>query len=357
MNDRDEHKKRFLLNVATVAVAIALGAVILKFLLGWILPFLLGFLIAAVVQPAARFAQRHWHISKRAAGLILALLLILGILALCAVVLARLVLTVTPMVQQLPGFIQSLSVQIHQTTAGVISSTSRVSPALARNISVGIQNLSAELMKASHYANHLLSFARSLLSGLPGILFGIAVTILSACFFSMDYETIRDFFLRQLPEKYRDMVVDIKLFFFRSVGRLLRAYAFLMLVTFLELAVGLILLHVPNAILFAVLIAVVDILPVLGTGTILVPWVIITLLFGNIPLAIGLAVLYAIIATVRTFLEPKVVGDRIGLYPLITLFAIFLGLKFAGVTGMFLFPLIALTIKRLNDTGKLRLWK
>lgn len=357
MNDRDERKKRFLLNVSTAAVAIALAAVIIKFLLGWILPFLFGFLIAAAVQPAARFAQRHWKLSKRAAGLVLALLLILGILALCAIALTRIILTATPMVQQLPQWIQSLMQQIDQSISGLTEASKSVSPALAQNIQTAMQNLTSELMKAGNYAGQLLTFVKGLLSGLPNVLFGIAVTILSACFFSMDYERIRDFLLRQLPQKYGKMAVDIKLYFFRSVGRMLRAYAFLMLITFLELAFGLMLLHIPNAILIAVMIAVVDILPVLGTGTVMVPWVIIMLLFGNIPLAIGLAVLYAVIATVRTILEPKVVGDRIGLYPLVTLFAIFLGLKFAGVAGMFLFPLIALIIKRLNDTKQIHLWK
>lgn len=357
MNDRDERKKKFLLNVATFAVTIALAAVIIKFLLGWILPFVFGFLIAAAVQPAARFAHRHWRLPKRAAGLLLALLLILGLLGLCAVVLARLIMTATPMVQHLPGYLQALVTQVNLTTGGLVRSARSVSPDLARNISNIVEGLSAELMKVSNYANQMLALGKGLLAGLPGVLFGIAVTILSACFFSMDYETIRRFLLRQLPERYADMAVDVKRYFFRSVGGMARAYALLMLITFLELTCGLMLLRIPNAIFVAVLIAAVDILPVLGTGTVMVPWVIITLLFGNIPLAVGLAVLYAIIATVRTFLEPKVVGDRIGLYPLVTLFAIFLGLKFAGVAGMLLFPLIALMVKRLNDTGKIHLWK
>ncbi|ADU28261.1 sporulation integral membrane protein YtvI [Ethanoligenens harbinense] len=357
MIDRDERKKKFLLNTATFTVAIALGAVLVKFLLGWILPFVFGFLIAAAVQPAVRFAHRHWRLPKRAAGLLLALLLILGLLGICAVILARLIMTATPMVQQLPQYLQALVNQVNLTTDSLTNSARSVSPVLAQNISNMMEGLSTELMKVSTYANQLLALGKSLLASLPNVLFGIAVTILSACFFSMDYDIIRGFLLRQLPERYTDIAVEVKRYFFRSVGGMARAYALLMLITFLELTCGLMLLRIPNAILVAVLIAVVDILPVLGTGTIMVPWAIITLLFGNIPLAVGLTVLYAVIATVRTILEPKVVGDRIGLYPLVTLFAIFLGLKFAGVAGMLLFPLIVLILKRLNDTGKVHLWK
>lgn len=357
MSNRDERKKRFLLNIATAAVAIALGAILVKFLLGWILPFVFGFAIAAVVQPAARFAHRHWRLSKRAAGLLLALLLILGLISLFTVILARVILSVTPVVQRLPQFFESLTRQADSTVQQFSGAANNISPELSQNLKELIGNLSGELTKVSNYANQLLSFARGLLSGLPNVLFGVAVTMISACFFSMDYERIRDFLLRQLPERYGVMLRDSKNYFFTSVGRLLRAYAILMLVTFLELVFGLMLLRVPHAITIAVLTALVDILPVLGTGTVMIPWAVITLLFGNVPLAAGLAALYAVITAVRTFLEPKVVGDRIGLYPLVTLFAIFLGLKFAGVAGMFLFPLIVLVIKRLNDTGKIHLWK
>ena len=111
----------------------------------------------------------------------------------------------------------------------------------------------------------------------------------------------------------------------------------------MELFVGLLLLRVPYAFLLALLIAVVDILPVLGTGTIVIPWGIITLILGNFPLGIGLLILYAIITVVRQSLEPRVVGHQIGLHPLITLISMFVGVSLFGFLGLFGLP-IAVTV-------------
>ncbi len=357
MNRRDERKAHFLLNTATAAVIAALAALLIKFLLGWILPFVVGFLIAAAVQPAAAFAHRHWHMPKRAAGLLFAVLLILGLLGICAVILTRLVLSFTPFVRQLPAFFTAVAGRTDESLRHLSQTALKGSPEMARDLAGLVDHLSLELSKASNYAGHLLTLAGQVLSGLPDVLFGIAVTILSACLFSMDYERIRAFLFRQFSRGAGETLCDSKRYFFDSVGKMIRAYAFLMLLTFAELSIGLTLLRIPNAVLVAFLIALVDILPILGTGTVMVPWAVIVLLCGDIPLAAGLAALYAVITTVRTFLEPKVVGAHIGLYPLVTLVAIFFGFKFAGVAGMFLFPLLILLVKRLNDTGRIRLWK
>lgn len=357
MTEKDQRKVHFLINVATAAVVVALAFFAVKYVLIWVMPFILGFLIAAIVQPAARFAARHWHMPKHAAGLLFALLFVVGVIGLLVVIVARIVMTLTPMVQALPSYLQSLSDLINQAAANLSRQAEGVSPQLSAGIANAVQNATGGLMQVSTYASKALSTVSSILSGVPGVLFAIAVTIISSCFFSMDYERIRDFLLKQVPKRHGETLVDLKNFFFKSVGRMVRAYAILMLITFLELSVGLALLGIPNAIVIAVLIAIVDILPVLGTGTVMVPWAIITLLIGNIPLAIGLAVLYAVIAVVRNVLEPKIVGDRIGLYPLATLFAIFLGLKFMGVPGMFIFPLAVILVKYLNDNHKIHLWK
>lgn len=357
MTEKDQRRIHFLIVAATAAAAVALAFFTVKYVLIWVMPFVLGFIIAAVVQPAARFAQRHWHMPKRAAGLLFALLLVLGIFGIAAVVVARVAMTLTPMVQALPDYISSLSKTITKDAQGISAQAETVSPQLASGILSTVQNAAGGLSQVGSYANKALSAVSSVLSGVPAVLFATAVTILSACFFSMDYEKIRDFLLRQLPRRHGDTLVGLKNFFFKSVGRMIKAYCILMLITFTELAVGLSLLGVQSAIIIAVLIALVDILPVLGTGTVMVPWAVVTLIMGNIPLAVGLAVLYAIIAVVRNVLEPKIVGDRIGLYPLVTLLAIFLGLKFMGVAGMFIFPLTVLLIKYLNDNGKIHLWK
>jgi len=130
-----------------------------------------------------------------------------------------------------------------------------------------------------------------------------------------------------------------------------------MCVTFVELAVGLTILGVSGAPLIALGIAVFDFFPVLGTGGIMIPWIVLEILRGDFTLAIGLAVLYAIVSVVRGFIEPKIVGGQLGQHPLLTLCAIYAGFQLMGFLGMVLLPIIAQILVSLHRSGVLRLWR
>ena len=138
---------------------------------------------------------------------------------------------------------------------------------------------------------------------------------------------------------------------------MLKGYLTIMFITFIELAIGLTVLRVNNSVLLAVLISLIDILPVLGTGTVLIPWSLISLIMGDTFLGIGLIILYMIILIVRNIIEPKFIGKRIGLKPLVTLISMYLGLQLAGVVGMFIFPLAMAFLKNLHDTGVVKIWE
>lgn len=142
-----------------------------------------------------------------------------------------------------------------------------------------------------------------------------------------------------------------------TIANMLKGYISIMFITFVELSVGLTVLQAPNSILLAALIAVVDILPVLGTGTVLIPWSLISLITGDTFLGIGLIILYVVILIVRNIIEPKFIGKRIGLKPLVTLVSMYLGMKLAGVAGMFIFPLVVAFLKNLHDAGIINTWK
>jgi len=126
-----------------------------------------------------------------------------------------------------------------------------------------------------------------------------------------------------------------------------------MLITFIELALGLSVLRVEGAITIAALIATIDILPVFGTGGVVIPWAIIELIKGNTPFAIGLAVLYVIITVVRNILEPKMVGKQIGLHPLAMLVCMYVGVKLFGFIGLFALPVALVMVKHLYENDKI----
>lgn len=120
----------------------------------------------------------------------------------------------------------------------------------------------------------------------------------------------------------------------------------------MELAIGFLLLRIPYAMLLALLISIFDLMPILGTGGILLPWALVLVLMGNLPLAAGIAALYVIITAVRQTLEPKIVGAQIGLHPLATLIAMLLGLKLFGLVGLIAFPVTLAVVTAMSRTRK-----
>ena len=109
--------------------------------------------------------------------------------------------------------------------------------------------------------------------------------------------------------------------------------------------------------IIAIVIAVFDILPIAGSGGILLPWALISLISGNVGQAIGLIVIYAVISVIRQYIEPKIVGNSLGVNPIITLAGLYFGLKLFGFMGMFIVPISVMTLKAFNDTGRIKLWK
>ena len=167
----------------------------------------------------------------------------------------------------------------------------------------------------------------------------------------VDYYKITSFIVGLIPQRGKDMLFKVKEHGIDVLLKFGKAYAILLFITFVELSIGLSLLQIEYSVLIAAGTALVDILPVLGTGTILIPWGVVNLLLGNFPLGIGLLVLYAIITVVRQTLEPRVVGKQIGLYPLVTLMCMFVGSYLFGIVGLFGLPIAVTIVVQLHRSG------
>jgi predicted PurR-regulated permease PerM len=127
--------------------------------------------------------------------------------------------------------------------------------------------------------------------------------------------------------------------------------------TFAQLLIGFLILRIPYALTLAALIALIDILPVLGVGTVLVPWAILLLVRGDTYTGVGLLLMFGIIWIIRQISEPRIVGHSVGLSPLVTLIVMYAGYHFMGFGGLFVFPLVMILLKNLHDIGVLRLWR
>ncbi len=176
---------------------------------------------------------------------------------------------------------------------------------------------------------------------IPRFFISSIIFFVSCYYFSCDWERISSFFSKKINKEKREWFTNLKKQFFLSLRGYTKAYLLLFLLSFSQLFLGLVLLRIRGAFSIAFTIALIDLLPVLGCGTVLIPWALISLLSGNISLGIWLLVLYLATLITRQFAEPKILGSSIGLHPLISLLLVIIGLRFFGLFGMILFPLSA----------------
>ncbi|RKD27550.1 sporulation integral membrane protein YtvI [Caminicella sporogenes] len=194
------------------------------------------------------------------------------------------------------------------------------------------------------------------ISIIPNILLFILVSLISAFFFSKDKDKIYNFLKRQLPSnlhksKIVKVIKVIKEDLLFAIFGYIKAQFILMIFTFVESVIGLTILGIDYSILIALIVSVIDVLPFFGSGAVYIPWAIFSLLSENFKEAIFLIALYLIITLVRQTLEPKILSTQIGLYPLVTLMAIYIGLKVFGFMGIFLGPFIVIIFIAFQKAG------
>lgn len=342
---------------ARVFVVLATGVVIYLFadtVLRLLLPFLLAILPALLIRPIAAFLERKCHMRQKTASIFLLLLLLLLSTVLVVGGCQRLVRELQRLAQQ----VGSDGALWSERLSGWIDALSRLSehiPFLSRlkgdaELSAFWVQVDAKLAEIlsdaiTRYSARIPEVIAAIIRAIPGALIFFVTFLLSAFYFCADLSGISRSILAMLPPRFQAYWGRSRDKLARMGGNYLRAYFSLFLLTFFELFVGFSLLRLPYTFLPAILIALVDILPVLGVGTVLVPWGLIELLRGQTGTGTGLLVLCAIMILVRQLLEPRIVGKSIGLHPLATLFAAYAGLQLFGLVGMLLGPAVALLVK------------
>jgi sporulation integral membrane protein YtvI len=207
----------------------------------------------------------------------------------------------------------------------------------------------------------IITSAFTVLSGIPGFLFSLLLMVISTFFIAIDYDIITKWTMTQLPKRASAAVVKVKEYVVKILFKYIRSYFLILCITFAELLLGFFIMHfitgLSNILLLALVIAVFDILPIVGTGTILIPWRIIELMTGDFKTGICCLVIYGIITLIRQFIEPKIVGTQVGLHPVVTLVSMIVGTKLFGAIGLFGFPITLALLKDLNDHGHIHIFK
>ena len=211
-------------------------------------------------------------------------------------------------------------------------------------------SLPALLGKAvDQVAAKLPSVIAALAGWIPRFFISFIIFLLCTYYFSCDWERFSALMQRKIPKERLEGLYRFKIRFFHGLKCFTRAYCILFLFTFSLVFFGLVVMGVKGAAAKAFFIALVDLLPIFGCGTVLVPWAILSFLSGNIPLGGGLLILYGVYFFLRQILEPKIIGNSIGLHPVLSLFLVLTGLYLFGFLGMILTPLIGACLLRERD--------
>ena len=273
----------------------------------------------------------------------------------------RITATITSLVQQIPSLYSAYILpELTDFFAWLEELLAKLDPSLMS----ALQELQSQLLNMLWQLVSSLSvvlvggvsIATSFATSLPGFLIRLLLMVISTFFIAVDYQKIVRFCLGCLQGSTRNLVLQVKAYVVGTLFVCIRSYALIMSITFVELSVGLTLIGVNRAILVALLIAIFDILPVLGTGGIMIPWVILSALGGDLPHAFALLVLYVIITVIRNIIEPRIVGAQIGLHPVLTLMSMFVGNHLFGIVGLFGLPILLSLLRYLNDNGTISLF-
>lgn len=324
-----------------------------KYALGALIPFILAAVIAALVTPISDRLAKKMKISKKLTAAVLAILFFAILVSLAYFATHRLILELGELIDRMSAEPEIVSGVLESITDKISSLGSRFGFLSQLSESEAIDKLGLDLDNlVSEAVNSIMasltgaipSAAAGLLAKVPEFLLFIAVLVISAFYFCTDREVISSALSSVLPDRWNASLPDIKYKISKSLRGYVKAYLLIMLMTFCEVFLGLSILGVNYAFIISLVVAFVDILPILGTGTVLIPWAIISLLMSNYKLGIGLLIIYGVITVIRQIAEPKIVGSSLGLHPLATLASIYISVRFIGFVGIFIGPVIALLI-------------
>ncbi len=336
-----------------IVLALSVLGVFLGFKLAvFYMPFLIAFIISLLLEPCIRFIMKKLKLRRKTSSIIVFMVAIIIIVGLLVWLGITLVSEASNLLTSLNEYIEKGSVLVQD----IISKIDFERWQIPDNIMNTIQSSAMEFLGTlSEWAKNALTGAINFLTSVPTIGVYAVITLLSLYFMCVDKVYMIDQLEHHLPEIWvKKMGVHLKELV-KTLGGYLKAEVTLVFISFLICLVGLYILHftgfsIAYPLLMALIIAFVDLLPIFGAGTFMIPWAIISACTGDFSLAIAILVLWAVISIVRQFLEPRIVSGNIGIHPIFTLIAMYTGFKFIGVLGMFLGPIILIILKNIFST-------
>lgn len=358
MENSELLNRLFLIFRILLVVGIAYGLFqLVIFITPLIYPFLIGSIIAYLINSPVDLLQHRAKWPRWVAVFSVLSLVILLFLGFITFLVTQLVLETGNLMDMLPFYINSLTIYLRDflsrgLISGLYDSFMNLYTSLDANyknqIQANVNDVMSKLAQAGTVMTKaILTGIRDFLSSIPNAATVIVISILSAFFISKDYHKIKKGFKSLLPDSYVKKVSHIFVDLQKALFGFIKAQLTLISITAVIVIIGLLVMGVPYAVSIGLLIGFVDLLPYLGTGSVFVPWIVYSLFTGDYGMVIGLSILYGVVIVQRQIMEPKIVATNVGLDPLMTLIALFVGMKLFGFLGLILGPVSLVVLSAL----------
>jgi len=373
---KQKRRRAFLTNTAFFAVIIAIFYFVLKYLINLVMPFFLALIMAALTRPLTKLLSketrkkkgkdgtvtevpRKIRLNKKVASILSVVILFLLLISILTGIVAWLYNTGADILSRIPGL------YYNTVQPGLINTLDKLKTWLVQlnpQLLELLENSSSDLIsslgaKITEITGNIIGAISSAATAVPSALLKLIICLIATMFIAVDFDRLKAFIKKNLPERTSYVVSATVHTLVDVVGQFIRSYALIFLITAAEIFVGMLIVGQKRALLLAILIATFDAFPIVGSGMILLPFSIITLISGHIGKGIGLAIVYVVVVVVRQIIEPKIVGKQVGLSPIVTLFSMYVGTKLFGGIGLFALPITAAILTVLNESGTLSLFK
>lgn len=335
-------KQKFLINFAFIITVFTIFFISVKFMTAYLLPFVIGLIIAYAVQKPSVALSKRTKFKKEFCAAVFSVLIYLAVLIVIFLLLWLLY-------ARFDIFLEYFS-HLNNSFKKIAAQINGIGEHFSNTFGDGIYDTSVKIFDntikgvGTRITEFISGAVSSLIRGIPTFLISAIVTVVATCYISKDYDRLKRFLKGIFNDRTYQNIVVIKNIFTDCILKFLWGYLRLACITFFILLLGLLVLDVKNFLITAFLISMIDLLPVLGTGIILLPWSAFVFLQGEYRLGAGIVIIYLVICVIRNFAEPKIIGKQMGINPLFTLVSMFLGLKLAGVAGMVIFPITLIVI-------------
>lgn len=341
-----------LVNLAVAVVTLILVIYLLPKVVIFFLPFVIGWVIAMIAGPLVRFFEEKLKLRRRAGSAFVIIVVIALVITVIYLVGSNLVDQIMGLINDLPSMWKSLEADFMDIGKRLSVFYTKLPLDVQESISSITEEAGAYIGDLlGHISTPTIAAVGNIAKRVPSVIIGIIMCLLSSYFFVADREHISYWCHKHMPVVVMERYAMIKRSLVKSVGGYFKAQLKIEVWMYLLLVIGLSILKVDYVLLIAFGIAILDLLPFFGTGTVMVPWAIIKILSGDYSVAIGLLIIWGVGQLARQIIQPKIVGDSVGVPPIPTLFLLFIGYKLGGVVGMILAVPVGLLLYTMYQEG------